>query len=83
MSIHATQQQQDSQMLSFKVGVMKAEVEDIRDKVNKMDQKQDILLQFMYKFEGGKAWLAGLVGTSALLGGLIATILQFFWPPKI
>lgn len=74
---------------NIEINVIKHEIKNLQDSFQelKTTQRNDIkeikvgqkeLMEFMYKFQGGTAWMVGILTASATFGALLTTILNWF-----
>lgn len=68
--------------LNLEVKVLRAELHSLKEDIEELKKDQKELIEFMYKFEGGKASLFALLTVSAAMGAIISSIVglmtQFF-----
>ena len=79
--------------LEVDIGILKTELHNIcsdlkdikesqqRD-IHELRANQKLLLEFMYKVQGGKAWLFSLLTISAAVGALLSAFITFIFPHK-
>lgn len=63
--------------LHEELGALKAKIENVEEDLAEIKSTNKQLLAFMYRMEGGKAWLFGLLTLSATVGSLISGIVGF------
>lgn len=61
------------------VAILKNELEALREDIHELKASNRRLEQFMYRFEGGKAWMFGLLAIAATMGGLISTLAKYIF----
>lgn len=59
--------------LEAKVSVLEAELRGVYRELKELKEIQRDLVEFMYKVEGGKAWLFGLLAIAGTLGGVLSS----------
>lgn len=59
-------------LLNLEVKVLRAEVHALKEDIEELKQDQKELIEFMYKFEGGKASLFALLTVAATVGAIIS-----------
>ena len=64
------------------IGYIKARLNDLCTDIHSLKQNQKEFYQFMYKFQGGKAWLLGLLTVSATIGAIFSHLFGFIVPSK-
>lgn len=63
--------------VNLEVKVLRAEVLGLKEDILELKDEQKELIEFMYRFEGGKASLFALLTVSATVGALISSIVGF------
>jgi hypothetical protein len=65
------------ELVNLEVKVLRTELKSLADDVQELKETNKELLEFMYKFEGGKASLFALLTVSAAVGAIISSIVGF------
>lgn len=60
--------------------LLKERLKDIFEDMTELRLQNKQLLEFMYKFQGGSAWLFGMIAVAGTIGGLIVSFLTHFFP---
>lgn len=56
------------------LGVIITKLKALESEVRDLKETNKILLEFMYRVQGGKAWLAGLFVSASAIGALFSNI---------
>lgn len=67
-------------LIHQEIGILKNEIKNMKEDMDEIKAGQKETLQFMYKFQGGSAWLFGLIATAGTLGGVIVSVLSHLFP---
>ena len=59
--------------------ILEERLKDIHEDMAELRSQNKQLIEFMYKFQGGKSWLFGLLTVSAAAGSLISGLVGFFF----
>lgn len=65
------------QTLISEVAAIKIEVKHLGDEVKSLKETNNLLLQFMYKMQGGKALFFGMLTAAAALGSIITYVTSY------
>lgn len=60
--------------------LLRERLKDMSEDFTELKLQNRKLLEFMYKFQGGSAWLFGMIATAGALGGIIVTAMERFLP---
>lgn len=60
------------------IAILRAELAVLHEDIKELKEATKKLEQFMYKFEGGKAWMFGLLTIAGVLGASITQVFKVF-----
>lgn len=62
--------------------ILKERLKDIHQDMAELRLQNKQLIEFMYKFQGGSAWLFGMIAIAGTIGGIISTFVATFFHVK-
>lgn len=64
--------------VNSEVAVLRAELATLHEDIKELKEATKKLEKFMYKFEGGRAWMFGLLAIAGTMGALISQAFKLF-----
>lgn len=65
---------------NVEVAILRTEILELKQDILDLRNSNRRLEQFMYRFEGGKAWMFGLLAIASAIGALITQAFRFLLP---
>jgi hypothetical protein len=59
------------------VAVLRTEIHELKEDLKELKASTKRLEVFMYQFEGGKAWMFGLITVAAALGAIVTNVFKY------
>lgn len=60
--------------------ILKERLKSLCEDISELKMQNKKLIEFMYKFQGGSAWLFGLVAAAGALGGIATSMFSHLFP---
>lgn len=61
------------------VAVLRSELSELRRDIHELKDSNKRLEKFMYQFEGGKAWMFGLLTIAAAFGAIFSNVFKYMF----
>lgn len=62
--------------------ILKERLKNISEDMTELRLQNKKLIEFMYKFQGGSAWLFGMIAAAGALGGTVVSFMSHFFTIK-
>lgn len=63
----------------FEMGIIKTDLHNLKDDMKELRREQKELLEFMYKVEGGKAWMISMLLIAGSIGGFATALAKYIF----